>query len=96
MGKVRLTPRAEADLFDIWATIAADNVHAADLLVTRIMRKAALAADHPHMGAARPELSATARILVEGRYLAIYEPRPDGVLLIAVVHGMRDPDSWLR
>ncbi len=94
MGKVRLTPRAEADLYEIWATIAADNISAADRLIHRIMRAADLASDQPQMGALRPELSPTARILVEGRYLAIYEPQPDGVLLVAVVHGMRDPQSW--
>lgn len=94
MGKVRLTPRAESDLYEIWATVAADDMTAADALVRRIMRAAELASDQPHMGAPRPELSATARILVEGRYLTIYEPQHDGVLIVAVVHGMRDPASW--
>lgn len=94
MGKVRLTPRAEADLYEIWATIAADNIAAADRLVRRIMHAPELASDQPHMGAPRPELSPTARILVGGRYLTIDEPQPDGVLVVAVVHGMRDPQSW--
>ena len=48
------------------------------------------------MGVARPELSPTARILVEGRYIVIYEPRADGVLVVAIVHGMRDPANWLK
>jgi toxin ParE1/3/4 len=95
VGKVRLTPRAEADLFDIWATIAADNVRAADGVLKRIMHKVQLAADQPLMGAARPELSPTARILIEGRYLAIYEPEPGGLLVVAIVHGMRDPERWV-
>jgi toxin ParE1/3/4 len=60
------------------------------------MHKVELAADNPLMGAARPELSSTARILVEGRYIVIYDPRPEGVLVVAVVHGMRDPASWLE
>jgi toxin ParE1/3/4 len=75
--------------------IAVDNIAAADGLLRRIMHKVELAADNPLMGAARPELSPTARLLIEGRYVVIYEPRPDGVLVIAVVHGMRDPASWL-
>jgi toxin ParE1/3/4 len=91
-----LTPRAEADLFEVWAGIAADNPAAADGLFRRIMHKVELAADNPMMGAARPELSPSARILVEGRYIVIYEPSPDGVLVVAVVHGMRDPASWLE
>lgn len=47
------------------------------------------------MGSPRPELSKTARILAEGRYLAIYEPQTYGILVVAVVHGMRDPTQWL-
>lgn len=62
----------------------------------RIMDKLELVAENPHMGAARPELSSTARILVEGRYIVIYEPMPYGVLAVAVVHGMRDPSPWLK
>jgi len=95
VAKLTLTPRAEADLFEIWATIAMDNAAAADKLFRRMMKKAHLAAENPRMGAPRPELSPTARILVEGRYLIIYEPQPDGAKLIAIVHGMRDPAAWL-
>ena len=81
MASVKLTPRAESDLFEIWSSIAADNVRAADGLIQRIMRSGELAATQPLMGAPRPELSPTARILVQGRYIAIYEPMPDGVLI---------------
>ncbi|MGH6855377.1 MAG: type II toxin-antitoxin system RelE/ParE family toxin [Aestuariivirga sp.] len=95
MGRITLTPRAEQDLEDIWNTIAADNSRAADNLIRRIFRKAELASDQPGMGAPRPELSATARILIEGRYLVIYEPLVDGIKIVTVVHGMRDPESWL-
>jgi toxin ParE1/3/4 len=90
-----LSPRAEADLDDIWATIAITNEPAADRLFHRIMKKLRLAANNPLMGSPRPELSKTARVLIEGRYLAIYEPLPNGVLIVAVVHGMRDPETWL-
>jgi toxin ParE1/3/4 len=95
VAKLHFTPRAEGDLYEIWAAIATDNPRAADGVYHRIMAKAELAAEHPHIGAPRPELSPTARILIEGRYIAIYEPQPDGVLIVAVVHGMRDPQSWL-
>ena len=50
----------------------------------------------PLIGVARPELGPQVRILVEGRYVVIYEPQPDGVAIIAVVHGMRDPENWLN
>jgi toxin ParE1/3/4 len=93
---VRYSPRAEADLYEIWQAIAQDNERAADGLVRRIAEKARLAAEMPMIGAARPELGAQARILVEGRYVVIYEPQPDGIAVIAVVHGMRAMDNWLN
>ncbi|KAA5600386.1 type II toxin-antitoxin system RelE/ParE family toxin [Blastochloris sulfoviridis] len=95
MARVSFTPRVEADLYGIWSSIAADNVAAADGPYRRILNKVELAADLPGLGAARPELSPTARILVEGRYIVIYEPQPDGVLVVAIVHGMRDVENWL-
>ncbi|RWX61441.1 type II toxin-antitoxin system RelE/ParE family toxin [Mesorhizobium sp. M4B.F.Ca.ET.089.01.1.1] len=94
MAEFRLTPRAIQDLRDIWHHIA-DNEPAADKLISRIFDRLELACEHPDMDAARPELSATARILVEGRYVVIYEPTAYGVLAVAVVHGMRDPERWL-
>ena len=95
MAKVKFTPHAEAGLYDVWATIALDNERAADGVFNRIMRKVKLAAEQPLMGSPRPELSPAARVLVEGAYLVIYEPDAEGVLVIAVVHGMREPSSWL-
>jgi toxin ParE1/3/4 len=96
VGKYILSRRAEDDLRDIWRAIAPDNERAADALLQRILDKAELAADHPRMGAPRPELSPTARILIEGRYIIIYEPMPYGILIVAVVYGPRDPETWLN
>lgn len=92
---VRYTRRAEADLSDIWSTIAQDNERAADSFIRRIAQKATLAADMPYMGVAKPELGPKARILVAGAYIIIYEAEPEGVAVIAVVHGMRDPENWI-
>ncbi|CAN7595987.1 type II toxin-antitoxin system RelE/ParE family toxin [Rhizobium rhizogenes] len=95
MTKYILSPKAEEDLRQIWRTIAPDNERAADALLTRILDKAELAAGQPLMGSPRPELSPTARILIEGRYVAIYEPMPYGILIVAVVYGPRDVENWL-
>lgn len=47
------------------------------------------------MGSPRPELSKTARLLVEGRYLIVYEPMSYGIFVVTVVHGARDLENWL-
>ncbi|WP_318011220.1 MULTISPECIES: type II toxin-antitoxin system RelE/ParE family toxin [unclassified Mesorhizobium] len=57
MARYQLTPRASQDLRDVWHTIAIDNERAADKLLMRIFDKQKLAAQHPKMGTARPELS---------------------------------------
>lgn len=95
MAKYILSPRAEEDLRDIWRAIAPDNEPAADALLRRLLQKAELAAGHPHMGSPRSELSPTARILVEGRYIVIYEPMPYGIFVAAIVYGPRDMENWL-
>ena len=60
-----------------------------------MIEKAELAAAHTNMGVARPELSRTARILIEGNYILIYEPKDYGILVVAIVHGGRDPENWM-
>ncbi len=95
MGKLYITPRAKSNLNDIWSLIAADNMTAADGVYRRIMHKAQLAADNPYMGASRPELNSDARILIEGRYIIIYEPKSDGISIITVIHGMRNMENML-
>lgn len=94
--EVRFTPKAEQDLRDIWRVIATDNVPAADAFLLRLFAKLDIAATQPLMGAPRSELGPDARVLVEGRYLIIYAPQPYGILVVTIVHGMRDPDTWLR
>lgn len=95
MAKCAFSPRAEGDLRDIWRSIAQDNQRAAEALLRRNADKAELAAANPHMGPARPEISPTARILIEGRYIVIYDPTPYGILVVAVVYGPRDVENWL-
>jgi plasmid stabilization system protein ParE len=74
VARAVFSPRAEEDLRDIWRAIAPDNERAADALLLSILDKAELAATQPYMGAVRPELSPTARLLIVGRYVIIYEP----------------------
>jgi plasmid stabilization system protein ParE len=95
VAKSIFSPQAEYDLREIWHSIAPDNERAADALLRRILDKTELAAEHPRMGSARPDLSPTARILIEGRYIVIYEPMDYGIFVVAVVYGPRDVENWL-
>ena len=95
MGKYRLSPRAKRQLSVIWHDIAAHNERAADKLLLRLFGKFELVAANPEMGPARPDIAPAARLVIEGNYLAIYEPADYGAEIIVVVHGRRDPSTWL-
>jgi toxin ParE1/3/4 len=91
------SPAAERDLQDIWLTIAADNPSAATRLVRAIGAKINRLADHPRMGARRPDIRLGMRMLVEGPYLILYATHPDtdegpvdAVEIVRVVDGRRD------
>jgi len=91
------TPQAREDLIDIYVTIGLDNEPAAERLYSAIESKALLLIHHPRLGVRRIEIAPTARMLVEGAYLILYETHPDTddgpidqVEIVRVVHGHRD------
>ena len=94
MGNARYTPRAEKQIRDIWRYIASDSRSAADGVLAQIRSRIAIAVDNPAMGVIRPDLGRDRRVLVIGSYLVVYEPHPVGILVLAVVHGMREPKNW--
>ncbi|KRA98352.1 hypothetical protein ASD83_08840 [Devosia sp. Root685] len=79
----------------MWRYIAQHNRQAANGVLRRIHESIMLATENPGIGASRKDISAEARHLVVGSYLVLYEPTEDGILVVAIVHGMTDPKSWL-
>lgn len=57
MPRIRFTSLAEADLLELWLTIAEENLLAADGSLDTIQATVAILAKQPEMGRARPELS---------------------------------------
>jgi toxin ParE1/3/4 len=98
--RVFRSPAAERDLEDIWLTIAADNPTAATRMVRAIGARIDRLAEHPRLGPRRRDLRPTARVLVEGPYLILFETHPDTdegpvdqVEIVRVVDGRRDLTS---
>jgi toxin ParE1/3/4 len=90
-------PQAEQDLMEIYVGIGLENSSAAERLYEAIVDQAALLVRHPRLGVRRPEISPSARMLVEGVYLLLYEIHPDTdadavneVEIVRVIHGHRD------
>ncbi len=97
MTRVLRSPAAERDLEDIWLTIAADDSAAATRMVRAIGARIERLTQHPRLGPRRPDIRPTARMLVEGSYLVLYETHPatddgpvDEVEVVRVVDGRRN------
>jgi toxin ParE1/3/4 len=93
MSRVTRRPHAEADILEIWGYIAEDSAMAADRWVDKLDEKFALWAMQPMMGRARDELLSGIRSLVFGRYVVFFQPLPDGIDVVRVLHGSRDIDA---
>ncbi len=90
-------PQAREDLLEIYIAIGIDNPDAAERLYTAMESKVNLLVNHPRLGVRRSEIQRSARILMEGAYLILYETHPDtddgpieSVEIVRVVDGRRD------
>ena len=91
------TPQAREDLLGIYIATANNNVPAAERVYMALERRTERLRDMPRMGVRRPEIAPGARLLVEGRYLILYQTHPDindgpieSVEIVRLVHGHRD------
>ncbi|KQS99189.1 MULTISPECIES: type II toxin-antitoxin system RelE/ParE family toxin [unclassified Rhizobium] len=83
---LRRSPRAKADLIDIWRYIARDNDAAADRL-----------SDRPEAGRPRPELHADLRSFPVGNYIIFYTFDGTALTVVRVLSGFRDiSEDFLR
>jgi toxin ParE1/3/4 len=94
---LRWTPQAREDLIEIYAYIGLDNPSAAERIFEVVHGKARLLLNHPRLGVRRPEIRPSARVLLEGPYIILYETHPDndeGVIseveIVRIVDGRRD------
>jgi toxin ParE1/3/4 len=91
------TPQAREDLLDLYVTIGFEQPAAAERIYAAIESQAELLVEHPRLGVRRPEIAPSARMLVEGVYLVLYENRPDTddgpvdeIEIVRIVHGHRE------
>lgn len=89
LSRVVVSRPADRDVIDIWFHIAADNIHAADLLVAEFEEKFALLGSTPDIGHVRTDLPFGVRCFPVGKYLIIYRHTQDEVRILRVLHGAR-------
>jgi toxin ParE1/3/4 len=85
-------PGARDDLDEIWDYIAADNLAAADRVITEILDAIRAMVPFPNSGHRRPDLtSRPLRFIIVREYLIAYVPDEKPLWVIAVMHGHRNP-----
>ncbi len=87
-----LHPDAYADLDEIWEFIAADNLSAADGVLEEIYQAIGALVPFPNAGHRRLDLTSKPLRFQPARdFLAAYAPDEKTLLVIAILHGKRNP-----
>lgn len=89
-NRVRVSPRASRDVDEIWLYVAAENIRAANALIDRLTLASQMLAESPRSGRARLEFNEYLRSFPVGDHLIFYEPRPDGIFVVRILHGKRN------
>ena len=85
-------PDAVADLNEIWEYIAADSPDAADLIMEEIHEAIRALVPFPQQGHRRSDLSSRPlRFHPVRDYLIAYAPDEKPLVVLAVLHGRRNP-----
>ena len=90
---VKLSPLAEIDLLDIALYIAAENPLTSDEFAHEIDEKLSLLLTQSEMGRKRPELWSHLRSFPFKNYVIFYDPVPEGIFIVRVLHGARDIEN---
>ena len=96
MSEVIRSNAVDQDLLDIWLYIAGDNPDAADRQLERIDHKCRLYATQPEIGQPRPDLGTGVRFFGVDKYVVVYRPREEGIVILLVAHASRDIPPLLR
>lgn len=90
MARVTRSAEARADLAEIWDYIAQDSLQRATAFLRELESTFQILAEQPMMGRQRPELGDDIRSFPMSRYVIYYQPWPDGVGIVRVLHAARD------
>lgn len=95
MKRVRLSPRAAADLEEIGDYIAHDNPERAITFVDELQNACTGIADNPQAYSIRLEIAPGIRMAIYGQYVILFQIRPSEIRVERILHGARDlPRAW--
>ena len=92
MTKVRLAPKAQHDLDEIWLYVVSlnEDLERADGVLRSLHSAFTLLGDNPRMGVARPDFGDNVRIHVVRGYVIAYRVQLDCVEIARVSGGAED------
>ena len=90
MNRYSVSPRARADLDEIWTYIARDNRQAANRMLRRLTDKFAMVSRQPEIGELRGDLHPGFRTVLLGSYVIYYTIEAKHVRSMRVLHAARD------
>ena len=97
MTEPYITPRARADLFDIWNYIAQESLSAADRVVAELEAAMQRLAEFPRLGHRRDDVpDLQYRFWPVYSYLIVYTPDKSPIHILRVIHGNRDVPAALK
>jgi toxin ParE1/3/4 len=95
-GRFALTPRARADIDDIWDHTARRwGADQAQSYVRQLAHHMALIANQPGLGNACPEIRAAYHRFPSGAHMLFYRITEDGVEIIRILHARMDVQRHL-
>ncbi len=95
MPQLRISPRANSDLIEIWSYIADDSVANADAFIDRLYETLQALARQPGSGRHREELAPGIQSFPFARYIIFYRAVAGAIEIVRVLHGARDIENIL-
>ncbi len=91
----RLLPQAKSDIEEITSYIAADSLVAAQRWFDHLQERFVAIGAMPEMAPTRPEIGPYVRLFPFDRYVMLYRAESGDADIVRIVHGSRDPETWL-
>ena len=96
MKRFTLSPRAQADIEEIWNyTVKQWNANQAEVYLRKIKAAIEAIADGPRLGQPCDEVRAGYRKYPAGSHLLFYRMTPDGIDIVRILHQRMDFERHL-
>ena len=92
MADYQITPKALADLDEVWSYIAQHNTSAADQMIDALIQRFSLLGKNPEMGQSREDLAPNLRTFSVRSYVIYFQKSLVTVEIVRVIHGARQSE----